>query len=287
MRQVLLVVLGANLALAAAKGSYGLLTGSLSMTADGLHSALHALGAVVGLVGVSLAARPPDPTHPYGYERYEPLSALGIVAFMLLAAREILVEAWARLAAGEVPSVTPLSFLVMGAAMAATLGLALWEQRQGRALGSTVLVADGKRAVSDVLVSFSVVAGLFASLLGAPLVDLLVAVGIVGVILWTGWTILREVSGILTDAAVADLESIAQAARSVEGVLGVHRVRARGAAGTVRVDLHVTVDPATSAVHAHELTHQVRERVHEEVGGIAEVLVHVGVEPEPEHAPEE
>lgn len=283
MQRALLVVLGANLALAAAKGGYGVLTGSLGMAADGLHALLHALGSVVGLVGVSLAARPPDPSHPYGYERYEPLAALGIVAFMLLAMREILVEAWARLAGGEAPAITPLSFLIMGLAVVASLGLALWEQRQGHALGSTVLVADGKRASSDVLISLSVAGGLLATLLGAPLVDLLVALAIVGVIVWTGWTILREVSAVLTDAAVADLESIAQVARSVDGVLGVHDVRARGAAGAVRVDLHVTVEPTMTAARAHELTHRVVERVQREVGGITEVLVHVGVEPEPEH----
>jgi divalent metal cation (Fe/Co/Zn/Cd) transporter len=90
----------------------------------------------------------------------------------------------------------------------------------------------------------------------------------------------------LTDAAVADLDQIARAARNVEGVRGVHRVRARGAAGSVRVDLHVTVDPLLPTAEAHELTHRVVARVQRELNGIAEVLVHVGVEPEPEHGEE-
>jgi cation diffusion facilitator family transporter len=287
MRQVLLVTFAANLVLALVKGGYGLLTGSLGMVADGVHSLLHSLGSIVGLVGVTLAGRPPDPSHPYGYERYEPLAALGIVALMFLAAREILGTAWSRLSTGVVPAITPLSFLLMGLATAATLALALWEERRGRALRSRVLRADGRRALSDVLVSFSVIIGFVATLWGLPLADLVVSVGIVAIIGWTGWTQLRELSAILTDAAVADLDQIARAAQSVEGVLGVHRVRARGAAGSVRVDLHVTVDPMLPTIKAHELTHQVVAQVQRELKGITEVLVHVGVEPEPDHGENE
>ncbi|MCR4286489.1 MAG: cation transporter, partial [Deltaproteobacteria bacterium] len=58
IRRVLLIVLGTDLLLAASKGSYGYLTGSLGMLSDGFHSAVHALGGVIGLIGVKLAARP-------------------------------------------------------------------------------------------------------------------------------------------------------------------------------------------------------------------------------------
>lgn len=287
MQRVLLVTFAVNLALASAKGGYGLMSGSLGMAADGLHSLLHALGSLVGFIGVTLAARPPDRSHPYGYDRYEPLAALGIIGLMLLAIREIVAEAWERLATGQAPEITGASFALMGLAAAVTLGLARWERQRGRELGSTALATDGQRALSDVFVSISVMGGLVAAMLGTPMLDLLVSLAIVGIIGRTGWTQLRELSAVLTDAAVADLEQISQVAGSVPGVRGVHQVRARGAAGSVRVDLHVTVDPAMPAVEAHELTHRVLQRVQREVGGITEVLIHVGVEPEPEHEPSE
>ncbi len=287
MQQTLLVVLAVNLVLALAKGSGGLLTGSLGMQADGLHSLLHVLGAVVGPVGISLAVRPADRSHPYGYERYEPLAAVGLVGFMMLAIYEILAETWTRLSAGASVDVTPWSLVLMLLATGITLGMGLWERQRGRALSSTVLATDGRRALSDVLVSLTVVAGLVVARLGFPVLDVLVSLGIALVIGWTGWTSLREISAILTDAAVADLEQIARVAASVEGVRGVHRVRARGLAGMVRVDLHLTVDPTMPTVQAHDLTHRVVGRVQAEVGGIAEVLVHVGVDPEPEHPADE
>jgi divalent metal cation (Fe/Co/Zn/Cd) transporter len=61
---VLLVVLTIDVVMAASKGIYGYVTGSLGILSDGLHSAIHAAGGVLGIIGVSLAARPPDARHP-------------------------------------------------------------------------------------------------------------------------------------------------------------------------------------------------------------------------------
>jgi len=105
IRSVLSAVVALDLVMAAGKGLYGYLSGSLGMVSDGLHSALHASGGIIGLIGVSLAARPPDPDHPYGHERYEPLASMGIAAFMLAAFWKILESAWDRLRAPLAPRV--------------------------------------------------------------------------------------------------------------------------------------------------------------------------------------
>lgn len=223
-----------------------------------------------------LASRPPDPQHPYGYERYEPLAAMGIAVAMILALLEILERAWASLWSPGVPAVTGLSFAIMFAATGLTLGLSAWERRRARQLSSTVLHADAARAWGDTLVSLSVIVGLVAVSLGFPFVDTLVSVAVAGIIAWTAWGIVHGASGVLTDAAVGDVERIAQVAAAVEGVRGCHQVRARGVSGMVRVDLHVTVDPAMRVDEAHRVAEEVGRRVREQVGGIAEVLVHVG-----------
>lgn len=131
MRRVLLIALGVNLAVAVLEGGVGFVSGSVALQADGLHALLHVLGNVIGLAGVFLAARPPDASHPYGYERYEPLAALGTVALMLLAVREILVDALARFSGDAAPTITPLSFGAVAIAIAAAVGLGRWEMRRG------------------------------------------------------------------------------------------------------------------------------------------------------------
>jgi len=276
IQAVLLVVLALDVVMALGKGLYGHFSGSLGMVSDGLHSALHATGGVVGLIGVSLAARPADPDHPYGYERYEPLASMGIAAFMLAAVWTILESAWARLRTSELPRVDGRSFAVMGGALLLTLGLAFWERARGRKLGSAILRADATRVWADVLVSTSVFGGLVAVRLGFPRIDTLVSVLVAGAIGRSAWGIVRGASRVLTDATVGDVHQIAAVARDVEGVIDCHQVRARGVGGMVRVDLHITVDPQITVARSHEIAEAVERRVRERIGGVAEVLVHVG-----------
>ncbi len=206
---------------------------------------------------------------------------------MLLAIREILVDAFARLSGSGKPIVTPLSFVFVAIGHRGRLWPWPVGTPPGQAVEQYVLAADGKRALSDALVSLSVGAGYWLLTLAYLTRPAAGAGHCRGIIAWSGWTIIRDVSATITDAAVADIDQIARAARSIPGVEGVHNVRARGVSGALRVDLHVTVDPMMPVVEAHELTHQVREQVRREISGVTEVLVHVGAEPEPDHPVEE
>lgn len=275
IRQTLLVVLLLNLLVAIAKLSYGLLSGSLSMTADGLNSLMDGAANVVGLIGLAIAARPPDPNHPYGHRRFETITALAIAMAMVLAVVQIVQEAWNRWQAGAAPEVTTFSFAIMGATLLANLGVTLWERSRARELHSSILGADAKHTAADALVSLSVIGGLAAVQLGFPTADLVLAVAVAGVIAWGAWTIMRDAALTLSDVAAAPVEVIERAARTVPGVRGVHNIRTRGGEGLVWVDLHIQVDPNLRVEQAHEIASAVAARVEEEVGQPADVTVHI------------
>ena len=157
-----------------------------------------------------------------------------------------------------------------------TVGLAIWEGRSARALASTLLQADAARIRSDTLVSGAVLAGLVGVRLGFPVVDPLASVLVAAIIAWTASRIVRGASRVLADAAVGDIEEIAKVACSVAGVNGCHQVRSRGIGGMVRVDLHITVDPDMTVAQSHRLAEEVERRIRDQVGGVTEVLIHVG-----------
>jgi cation diffusion facilitator family transporter len=265
-----------NVSVAAAKVLYGELTGSAGMSADGLHSGLDALASVIALIGITLATRPPDPSHPYGYERYESLASLVIGGFLVLALVRILSDAVARILEPVTVQVTWVSFLVMGLSMLASGALSWWERRRGRDLGSELLGADAAHTGSDVLVSASVIAGLAASALGFFLVDVIVAIGVAGVIGWAAWHILRSATRVLTDTSLVDTALIVSLAQGVSGVQDCHAVRARGSAGRIRVDPHIHVDPTMRVDQAHELAGEVARVIRGRVPEVVDVLVHVG-----------
>src|SRR6185503_5391853 len=78
VRRVFLLTLGLNAAVALAKAGYGYFSGSLTLGADSLHSALDASSNVLALFGLRWAAVPADARHPYGRQKIEILAALGI-----------------------------------------------------------------------------------------------------------------------------------------------------------------------------------------------------------------
>lgn len=282
IRQTLATVLALNLLVAVAKLVVGALTGSLSILADGLNSLLDASANIVGLIGMAVASRPPDPQHPYGHRRFEALTALVIAGAMGLLVVQILQEAWRRFQIGAYPNVTGLSFAVMTVTLGVNIGVSLWERRRGRQLRSPILSADAKHTAADALVSIAVIGGLIAVRLGYPIVDPLLAAGIAGVIGWGAWTIIRDAALTLSDTAVVPVEVIEQAVRNVPGVQGVHNIRTRGGDGLVWVDLHIQVDPELSVRAAHDIASAVARAVEAAVGQSADVTVHV--EPAlPEH----
>ena len=80
IQRVLWVVLGLNLTVAGAKLGYGFFSGSVAMFADGFNSLLDGFANVIGILGIAVAARPPDREHHFGHERYETLASMAIGA---------------------------------------------------------------------------------------------------------------------------------------------------------------------------------------------------------------
>jgi cation diffusion facilitator family transporter len=283
IRRILLAVLALNLAVAAAKLSYGYISGSVAMGADGFQSLLDAFANVIGLVGIAVATRPPDQEHHFGHGRYETLASMGIGALMAVGVLEIVQSAIGRWRAGEAPDVTALSFGVMIATMIVNSGVTLWERCAARRLRSDLLGADARHTASDVLVSGAVILGLLGERLGLKGADAAVSLIVAGTISWAAWGILREASLVLTDAAT-DVEprSLLAAIVGAPGVITAHNLRVRSSGGRNWVDVHVTVEPSLTVKAAHEVANGVEAAIRTEVGPETQAIVHV--EPaEPPH----
>jgi cation diffusion facilitator family transporter len=271
---VLWQVLAANLAVAGAKIAAGLWTGSVSILADGFHSATDASSNVIGLVGSTIAGQPPDRDHPYGHHKYETVAMMGIGLLLLIASWNVLQSAFSRLVEGVSPEIGPFSFGVMLVTLVFNVIVVFYEKKRGCQLNSSLLLADAAHTKSDIFVSLSVLATLVAVRLGWFWLDPVMALLIVAVIGHTGWQIIRRASDILADSAVVDAGAVEQVALSVEGVQSCHKIRSRGSDQATHLDLHIQVDGQMPLEQAHLLGHVTQDRLQNELG-IAEVLVHV------------
>lgn len=276
IRRVLWIILLLNLGVAAAKYAWGTLSGSASMQADGIHSVFDSAGNVVGLVGISLAARPADAGHPYGHAKFETYASLVIGVLLLLAAFEVGSSAAAKLAAGSYTAeVGPMSFVVMAGTLAVNLGVTVYERRFAKRLKSEVLAADANHTLSDALVSVGVIAGLAAVALGFPMADPIMALVVTAAILATAYDVFKHALATLSDRARIPEGDLRAAALAVPGVRGVHRIRTRGTEGEVYADLHVLVDPSMTVADAHRLADEVEADIKERFANVIEVLVHI------------
>lgn len=279
IRSVMIYVLFLNLAVSFAKIGYGYYTNVLSMQSDGFHSLFDGVSNIVGLIGIYIAAKPPDKEHPYGHRKFETFASIMIAMLLALVAFEIVHSAFERLGNDHVPQVTVISFAVMLGTMAINYGVTTYERRVGEEMSSEVLLADSAHTKSDIYVSISVIIGLIAITLGYPVIDPLISILIALVILRAGAEIIFRSISILCDESRIDTDDIEQLVCSIEGVVDCHNIRTRGPPGSVYVDLHVEVDPEMSTYKSHTISHIVQYRIKENFDGIEDVLVHI----EPAH----
>lgn len=97
IRWVLYYTMILNLVVTVLKLVVGYSTGALSLIADGYDSFFDSASNIVGLIGIAIAARPPDPDHPYGHRKFETLSAVAISILLFLTMIELLRSAFDRL----------------------------------------------------------------------------------------------------------------------------------------------------------------------------------------------
>jgi len=268
-------VLALNLLVAGAKLLYGVVTDSLSMQADGFHSLFDGVSNVVGLIGLWMAEFPPDEQHPYGHKKYETLAAACIGAMLVATCVYLLWNGYQHWLGVVRPQVTPVSFGVMVVTMAVNYSVMRWERRQGEQLRSEILAADARHTGSDILTSFSVLAGLAAVQMGYPLMDPLVAVAIAGVIAYTGLQVLWETAQSLTDMARLDPDEVRAVVLRHDGVLDCHEIRTRGLPDHIFVDLSMHVRSTMTVAEAHDMAHRVEDSLKAHFAGVAEVIVHV------------
>jgi cation diffusion facilitator family transporter len=286
VRQTLLIVLGLNLAVAFAKLGYGLWSGSVAMSADGVQSLLDGLSNVVGLISIAIAARPPDEEHHFGHERYETLASLLIAGMMSVSVIQILQEAIGQLRNDSTPTVNVGSFGVLFATMTVNVGVFWWEQRQGRKYKSDLLLADARHTLSDVFVSLSVIAGLLAVKAGWDKADAVVSIAITVVISWAAWTIVRDASLVLTDATDVDPRELMAAILATDGVITAHKLRARTTGGRLLAQVDITVDPILRISQAHEIASRVEGAIKDVAGAESQVVVHIEPAVEPHTRPD-
>jgi len=253
-------------------------TGSLSVAASLVDSALDLLISGAGLAAIAYAAKPPDADHSFGHTSVEDLAALGQAVFVTVSALVIGGAALRRLLALEAPALAdePLGVAVMTGSVLLTLALVAWQRNVARRTGSRVVAADSLHYLGDLLPNIGAILALAASgWLGLARVDSVVALAAAVWLLVGALRIGRGAWDALMDRSAdpETVEGIARIVRNWPGVHGFHDLKTRTAGRRVFVNLHIELDGEQSLTDAHAIGAGLRQAILRTYP-LADVIIH-------------
>lgn len=254
------------------------LTGSVGLLSDALESLVNLVAALLTLWMLTLAARPPDELHAYGYGKAEYFASGAEGALILLAAAAIGWAAIGRLRAPEAIDRVGLGLVVSTLASLLNLAAARVLSAAGRRHGSIALEADAQHLMTDVWTSAGVIAGIGAvALTGRLWLDPVVALLVAANIVRTGLDVVRRSAlGLLDRALDAPLREALRRvlARHEGGEVRFHALRTRQGGGRRFVSLHVLVPGEWTVQRGHDLLERIEGEIREAVPGAA-VFTHL------------
>jgi len=271
------------LALTSLKTIVGIMTNSLGILSEALHSGLDLVAAATTVYAVRTSSKPPDEDHLYGHGKYESFSALVETLLLLATCVWISYEAIQRLFFREVyVEATLLGFAVMIISIVLDFSRSRALYRVAKRYRSQALEADALHFSTDILSSLTVIAGLFFVAFGYPVADPLAALGVVVVVVTLSLRLGKRTVFVLLDRAPEGLaETIRAEVLRIPGVHSCGRVRVRPSGPQTFVDLQVFVDRSASFERVNAIALEV-EQVIRKLESNSDIVVRTRPTTEPE-----
>ena len=276
IRNVLIIILFANLFVAVLKMVIGKLIESTSLTADGFHSLSDGASNIVGLIGIWIASKPVDEDHPYGHKKFETLAGMFIGCMLTVVGIKVITGAFSKFKNPTLPTVTAESIIALIITLGINIFVSTLEYKEGKKLSSQVLISDSMHTKSDIFVSIGVLVTLLGIKLGLPaIIDPIASLVVAGFILYAAYEIFKDTCCVLVDKAVVDSERVKNIALEFEEVKDAHNVRSRGRVDDKYIDLHIVIDPNINVQRSHELSTAIENRMRAELGNDVQVILHI------------
>ena len=258
-RLALIVIIG----LVTAKLVVAVITGSISILAQGIDSLLDLLAIVITFYAVKIAAKPADKEHPFGHGKVENIAAVGQSALIFTAGGAIIYSAIHKIIVGATVELTEAGIGVMVASIIASVFLSRHLLKIARATDSIALEANAHNIATDVYSAAAVLGGLIAiRLTGLNILDPIIALGISVLILKAAYNVLKKSFGPLIDVRLPKAEEdVIRSCIMEQGyqLVDFHDLRTRKAGAQRYVELHLTVPKNVSVEEAHQVCDRIEQ----------------------------
>ena len=260
------------------KYTIGILSGSIALIADAVHSFTDVISSIGVFIGLKISSRKPTETFPYGFYKAENIVSLFLALAIFYAGYEIVLTSVEKFEAGALTNV-PAAISVALASLVLTLLLSSYKLKVGREMNSPSLIADGKHTRADVYASAVVLLGIVGNYLGFYSLDQMAGILIAVFIFKSGYEILKDSIKVLLDASIdyESLHRIREIASEVHGVRKIHSLKARSSGKFIFVELEIETN-LRDLERAHQLSDKIEEKIKSERKDVDKVIIHI--EPE-------
>lgn len=265
--------------LAVIKWLAGFFGNSFALIADAIESTSDIFSSILVLLGIKYSERPADKTHPYGHGRIEPLITFIVVIFLVISATVIAHQSLINIRTPhELPK--PWTLIVLGI-------IIIWKEisyqvvmRKAKTLNSSSLQADAWHHRSDAITSVAAFIGISIALLlgeGYQSADDWAALFAAAFILYNCYRIFRPALGEIMDENLYEdmVEDIKSKSKNVSGVLDTEKCFVRKIGMSYIVDIHAIVDSELSVKEGHDIAHNLKDYLMQQMPQISNVFVHI------------
>lgn len=263
-----------NVILCVGKFLAGVLSGSMSVTADAVNNLSDASSGVIGLIGFKLAERSADNEHPYGHGRYEYLAGFMVAALILVIGAQLLRDSIMKIIAPSAVEFGIVTAAVLAASIIVKLLMMLFYRKVGRRISSETLEATAADSRNDVISTGAVLTALIISRFFDVNLDGIMGAVVAVFILFSGVGLVREaMDPLLGKAPSAELvNKIHDTILSYDGVLGTHDLMIHDyGPGRQFASVHVEMSADMSFVECHEIIDKIERDF---LGSGMNMLVH-------------
>ena len=266
-----------NVILAAFKAVVGVVSNSIAVILDAVNNLSDALSSIITIVGTKLAGKLPDKKHPLGYGRIEYLSAMIVSGIVLYAGITSLVESIKKIIYPETPDYSITSLVIIAVAVVVKVVLGKYVKAQGKKVNSGSLVASGSDALSDAILSASVLVSALIFMLTGYSLEAYVGVVISGFIIRAGVEMmvetLNEILGTRADKEITNkIKHLISEEPEVRGAYDL--IMYNYGPDKYYASVHMEVPDTMTAKEIRSLTRRVEIKTYEQTGV---VLAAVGI----------
>lgn len=264
------------------KVTVGILSGSVSIISEAIHSMMDLVASFVAFLSVRTSVNPADKEHPYGHGKIENISGVVEGLLIFIAAGMIIFEAVKKICAPAEIEYALAAVAVMAVSALINLLVSRKLYEVAKEEDSMALEADALHLKTDVYTSLGVGLGiLLIKLTGLTILDSIVAILVALIIIKEAWELCKNACDNLIDVRLTDEEE-REIDKVIERVmhehshklLDYHKLKTRKSGNKRHVDFHITVDPELTVKEAHDIVGCLKKEMNEKFAN-TRVSIHI------------